>query len=379
MLRVDKIAEWLTRLVQIPSVSPDQAGPRAGAPGEGQLAAAVANWFQTFGGEVYTEDVLPGRPNVYGLWRGREDRWLAVDVHLDTVSVEQMTGEPFSGRVTDGRVYGRGAVDTKASLAIMLALLEQMQQTGQRPATNLLIAATVDEEVGATGAPASARWLQQRQLPIAQLIVAEPTLCAPIHGHKGVVRLEFQIQGKSAHSSQPQRGQNAVVAAAQFVMALQAEHERLQSQPSTGLGQAALTVTILRGGTGINVVPDSCYLALDRRVVETERAAEVVAGLRQLAQANCPLPFTMQIQKEIDAFFQPPDTALVRQLAEWTDNASQVAPYGTNAWAYAPVAQERVVFGPGSIDQAHGAEEWVTLDELAKAAAVYARWWGIEA
>jgi len=378
MLNVDKIAEWLTRLVQIPSVSPDQAGPRAGAPSEGKLAAAVAQWLQRFDGEVYTEDVLPGRPNVYGLWRGREDRWLAVDVHLDTVSVEQMTGEPFSGQVTDGRVYGRGAVDTKASLAIVLALLEQMQQTGQRPATNLLIAATVDEEVGATGAPASARWLQQRQLSLAQLIVAEPTLCAPIHGHKGVVRLAFQIQGKSAHSSQPQRGQNAVVAAAQLVMALQAEHTRLQAQPPTGLGQAALTVTLLQGGTGINVVPDACYLALDRRVVETERAATVVAGLRQLAQANSPLPFTMQIQKEIDAFFQPPDTGLVRQLGEWTGNAPQVAPYGTNAWAYAPVAQERVVFGPGSIDQAHGAEEWVTLDELAKAAAVYGRWWGVD-
>ena len=113
---------------------------------EARLAAEVAHRFRQFGGEVYTEDVLSGRPNVYGLWRRQTDRWLAVDVHMDTVSVEQMTGDPFSGHVADQRVYGRGAVDTKASLAIILALLEELHQTGQKPATNLLISATVDED-----------------------------------------------------------------------------------------------------------------------------------------------------------------------------------------------------------------------------------------
>jgi len=378
MSNADQTAAWLRRLVQIPSVSPDQAGPRAGAPGEARLAAEVANWFRQFGGEVYREDVLPGRPNVYGLWRGQTDRWLAVDVHLDTVSVEQMTGDPFSGHVENGRVYGRGAVDTKASLAILLALLEELHQTGQPLATNLLIAATVDEEVGATGAPAAARWIRQRQLPIDQMIVAEPTRCTPIHGHKGVARMEFHIQGKAAHSSQPHFGQNAVVAAARVVLALQAEHEQLQTLSPGALGSPALTVTILRGGTGINVVPDACQISVDRRVVENEKAADVIAALYGIAQDACPLPLTMQVQKSIDAFYQPADSAWVHQLVAWSGNAPQVAPYGTNAWAYTGVAQNCVVFGPGSIDQAHGAEEWVTLDELAKAAAIYTRWWGIE-
>lgn len=378
MITKHQIAEWLGRLVQIPSVSPDQAGPRAGAPGEARLAAEVANWFRQFGGEVYTEDVLPGRPNVYGLWRGQTDRWLAVDVHMDTVSVEQMTGDPFSGHVKNGRVYGRGAVDTKASLAIILALLEELHQTGQKPATNLLIAATVDEEVGATGAPAAAAWIRQRQLPIDQLIVAEPTLCTPIHGHKGVARLEFHIQGKSAHSSQPYRGQNAVVAAAYLVMALQEEHERLQALSPTPLGNPMLTVTIIQGGTGINVVPDACAISVDRRLVNGEKAIEVCIELHKLALIACPLPLAMKTQKEIDAFFQTPDSPWLRQLTEWSGNTPEVAPYGTNAWAYTDLVKECVVFGPGSIDQAHGAEEWVALDELEKAASVYARWWGIE-
>lgn len=377
MVQGSQIAAWLSRLVQIPSVTPHQAGPRAGAPGEGQIAAAVAGWFQELGGEVHTEAVYPGRPNVYGLWRGEGDRWLAVDVHLDTVSVELMTDDPFSGHIAGGRVYGRGAVDTKASLAIMLALLEEMKRTGRRPAQNLLIAATVDEEVGAAGAPAAAAWMRRQGLHAAELLIAEGTLCTPIHGHKGVVRLEFQVRGKSVHSSQPHLGQNAVVAAAQLAVAFQAEHERLQKLPPAGLGNAALMVTILRGGTGINVVPDSCQLALDRRVVDGERATEVVAQLCALAERTCQLPLTISIQKEIDAFYQPPDTPWLRQLAEWSGHPPQTAPYGTNAWAYAAVADQRVVFGPGSVDQAHGAEEWVEIAEMEQAAAIYARWWGI--
>ena len=89
---------------------------------------------------------MPGRPNVYGIWRGTSARWAALDVHMDTVGVKQMSGDPFGGELRDGRVYGRGAVDTKASLAVALALLEALRRSGSTPETNLLIAATADEE-----------------------------------------------------------------------------------------------------------------------------------------------------------------------------------------------------------------------------------------
>ncbi len=372
------IATWLARLVQIPSVSPPQAGPRAGVAGEAAIATQVAAWFQQLGGEVYTDEVLPNRPNVYGIWRGRSDQWLAVDVHVDTVGVEQMIGDPFRGEVRDGKVYGRGAVDDKATLAIVLALLEVMQTTGQSPRANLLIAATVDEEVGARGAPASAAWIAGQGITIDELIVAEPTLCTPIHGHKGVVRLAFTVQGKAAHSSQPYLGHNAIVGAAALVMALQDEHDRLQTLPPTPLGNPMLTVTLVEGGNGINVVPDACTVSLDRRVVAGEKAATVVAALQALAQRNCFLPLATKELMALDAFYQPPDSTLLRDLGAWSGQPPEVAPYGTNAWAYNDLARQCVVFGPGSIDQAHGAEEWVTVAELAKAAAIYARWWGVD-
>jgi acetylornithine deacetylase/succinyl-diaminopimelate desuccinylase-like protein len=378
MIDGNVLAGWLSRLVQIPSVSPAQAGPRAGTPGEGQLAAGVARWFREFGGEVHTEEVLPGRPNVYGIWRGRSDRWAAVDVHMDTAGVEQMAGEPFSGSIGEGRVHGRGAVDTKATLAVTLALLETMHRTGRTPQPNLIIATTVDEEVLARGATAFAGWVREQGISLDQLLVAEPTGCVPAHGHKGVLRLEFRVKGKSTHTSQPHLGQNAVVAAAHLVLALDEEHQRLQTTPpTTSLGPPTLTVSIIHGGTGLNVVPDACQVCVDWRVVADEEPAEVSAFLSDLARRSCPLPVAVEVLLEKDAFLQSPDTPWMQQLAKWSGRTPIIVPFGTNAWAYRGLADECAVLGPGSIDQAHGAEEWVDIEQLEKLASLYAHWWEI--
>jgi acetylornithine deacetylase/succinyl-diaminopimelate desuccinylase-like protein len=269
-------------------------------------------------------------------------------------------------------------VDTKATLAVVLALLETMHQTGYTPEPNLLIAATVDEEVGARGAPAFAQWVREKGLSLDQFLVAEPTGCGPVYGHKGLTRLEFHVKGVSAHSSQPQLGQNAVVAAARLVVALDEEHRRLvATPPRTALGPGTLTVSIIQGGSGINVVPDTCTVAVDRRLVAGESPAEVGTALSDLAQRRCPLPLTARVLNEIPAFLQSPDTAWIRQLAGWSGREPTIVSYGTNAWAYAGLARERVVLGPGSIDQAHADEEWVAISELEKLTDIYSRWWGV--
>lgn len=380
MISSDRMAEWLSKLVQIPSVSPDQAGPRAGTPGEARLAETISGWFQDLGGhEVHVEEVQPGRPNVYGIWRGQSDRWVAVDVHMDTVSVEQMVGDPFDGRIENGRVYGRGAVDTKATLGIVLALLESMQQAGQKADPNLLIVATIDEEITVQGAFAFANWVKKRGLSLDQLVVAEPTMCQPVYGHKGVCRLEFDVQGKSTHTSQPQLGQNSIIAAAPLLMAMEEEHQRLLAEPpKTELGPPTLAVSIIQGGSGINVVPDSCRISIDRRIVAGENPAEVAAALRALAEESCPLPVVTEDLLLLDAFFNPPDTPWIQQLAAWSGQEPVIAPYGTNAFAYRGLARDCVVIGPGSIDQAHGKEEWVEIAQLEKMADIYARWWGVQ-
>lgn len=372
-----QLADWLSRLAQIPSVTPEQAGPRAGEPGETAMSEAVAGWFAQFGGEVHWHEVLPERSSVYGIWRGQTERWLGVDIHTDTVGVEQMTDPPFDGRIADGRVYGRGAVDTKASLGVVLALLESMHNAGVQPKDNLLIAATVDEETGATGAPGFADWLRTQGMVLDELVVAEPTGCTPVHGHKGLVRMEFTAHGQTAHSAQPQRGKNAIWAAARVALAMEAEQNRLQTLPATALGIPQLTVVMMHGGIGRNVVPDTCSVAIDRRLTDGEDPLAVTAQLIALAEAASPLPLTTEIWRQIVAFYQPADSGLVTRMAGWSGQTPTVAPYGTNAWAYGDVTRQRIVLGPGSIDQAHGAVEWVEIDELVKLAGIYTRWWGL--
>jgi acetylornithine deacetylase/succinyl-diaminopimelate desuccinylase-like protein len=369
-------AEWLARLIRVPSVTPAQAGPRAGAPGEGALARAVAGWFRELGAdEVITEDVQPGRPNVYAIWRGRGERWRGLDVHLDTVGVEQMRGDPFGGELRGGRIYGRGACDTKASLAVVLALIAELRASGGALDGNLLIAATADEEDGASGAPAFAAWARRRGLTLDELIVAEPTGCAPVYGHKGVARVELTVAGLAAHSARPEQGRNAISAAARVVLAMDAEHARLQDAPPAPLGRATLGVTLIGGGRGINVIPDECRISLDRRVLVGEHPDALCAELAEIARAASPLPVSARTILALGAFWQNPADPLVRRLAAWSGRAPEMAGYGTNAFAYAETARACVVLGPGDIAQAHGDEEWVMVEELERLAMIYRRWW----
>jgi acetylornithine deacetylase/succinyl-diaminopimelate desuccinylase-like protein len=379
MTTTTHVIDWLTRLVQIPSVGPENAGPRSGPSSEKALADQLTAWFSTFGGRVEQEEVLPGRPNVYAIWRNPQaDRWLAVDVHTDTVGVETMQGDPFDGRVADDRVYGRGAVDTKATLAILLALLESLHQRGGRLGFNLLISAPAAEETGVLGAPVFARWMRRQAFKLDQLIVAEPTLCAPVHGHRGSVGLLLEVEGVAAHSAQPQFGKNAIVGAAHIIQAVDAYHQHLTALPPTPLGNGTATVTIINGGQAHNIVPDRCRLSIDRRLTLGEDPEAAAQALTEAVKAATPLPINMTVKHQFKPFYQPADTPLVGQLAAWSGRPPEVVGYGTDAAFYEGLARECVVFGPGSIEQAHRDIEWVAVAELTKALMIYQRWWGLE-
>ena len=172
-------------------------------------------------------------------------------------------------------------------------------------------------------------------------------------------------------------GRNAIVAAARTIVAFADEHQRLQALPPANVGRGTLTSTIVHGGTGNNVVPDRCTLFVDRRVVDGEEPAQVIDRLYDIAQRHTDLPIELSRQLEVSAFYQPSNSEWVTQLAEWSGNPAQLAPYGTNAWAYRNLPCETVVIGPGSIDQAHGEREWVEISELEKIGQIYAKWWGI--
>ncbi|NNE11111.1 MAG: peptidase dimerization domain-containing protein, partial [Ilumatobacter sp.] len=226
-------------------------------------------------------------------------------------------------------------------------------------------------------------WADERGLAIDQMIVAEPTRLAPIHGHKGGASLRITVHGESAHSALPQLGKNAIDAAVPLIVAFRDEHERLQElEPSSQLGNGTLAITTIEGGSGSNVIPASCTLTVGRRIVPGEDAEQVYRALEQLAHDACPLPVSVEPamppgpdgRPAVDAFYQSPDAALVEQLAAWAGTAPAVAPFGTNALRYSGFARELAVFGPGAIDDAHQATERVAIADLVATAEVYERW-----
>jgi acetylornithine deacetylase/succinyl-diaminopimelate desuccinylase-like protein len=386
--RPDQLATAVAELVRIPSVNALQHGPKAaqhGPPGEAAIAEHLAHRFDAMGAsEVVIDEAAPGRPNVYARLPGRSDRLVVIDVHTDTVTVEHMTDPPFDGRVEAGCVWGRGALDTKATLGVVLALFDAWHRSGLRPEPTVLVVGTASEEAGGLlGAVQFRAWAEQRRLTIDQMVVAEPTMLRPIHGHKGGVVLQVTAIGQAAHSALPELGRNAVEAIVPVIAAYQAEHARLQTVPATTeLGTGTLSVTRIDGGTGANVIPDRCSITVSRRSIPGEDPQDLFDQLAGIARAACPLPVEVMSlvppgpdgKLGSPAFYQPPDAPLVRLLAEAAGTHPAVAPFGTNALRYGGFANQLAVFGPGAIDDAHQATECVAIDALVELAHVYTRW-----
>ena len=381
----ERLAGWVSRLVQIPSVNPMHAGPKSGVPGERAMAEAVADVAEGLGAHgVVLDDVVDGRPNVYARFAGHTDRLVVLDVHTDTVTVEHMVEDPFDGRTEREHVWGRGALDTKASLGVVLALLEAWRAEGLRPTPTLLVVGSISEEAGGLlGAKAFRRWADEQGLRPHQLVVAEPTELAPVFGHKGGVALRLTVHGRSAHSATPHLGQNAIVAMAPVITALAGEHERLvAAEATTELGTGTLTMTIIDGGTGGNVVPDRCSLQVGRRIVPGEDPEAEFERIAALATTACPLPLEATTVIAIEpgeprgsrAFHQSAETALVQSLAKWAGTSPTIAPFGTNALKYDGFADEKAVFGPGRITDAHRETECVAIADLVRLAQVFTSW-----
>ena len=373
------IAERVAEIVRIPSVNPLHAGPVSGDGAERELTDWLANHTEALGAQVIVDHVEDNRSNVYARFEGSSDRAVTIDVHLDTVGVEHMTDDPFDGRIEDGRVYGRGSVDTKATSAVVLQVLEELKAAGKRPIPTVNLVGTVSEEGGGLlGAARYRDWLLERGQRIEQIVVAEPTMCAPVHGHKGGIGLDVTVHGHAAHSSKPHLGANALSGAARVVVAIDDEQERLEAlEATTPVGKGTVSVTELAGGLARNIIPDECTLYVGRRTAPGEDIDQVRAALCHLIE-NSAAPLTTTIESLYGdgspGFYQDPSCSLVTVLAQLADTSPTTAEYGSNALKYGEVADQLVVFGPGSIDQAHQAVEWVDIGQLNRAVDVYRSW-----
>src|ERR1700726_851186 len=257
---IHSVVDLCQALIEIPSENPSGS---VASQGEEAIARFVGAFLESLGAEVEYEEIAPGRPNVYGLWPtppGATQRILFAP-HLDTVTVEGMTVDPFLGKCLDGKLYGRGSSDTKGPMAAMLWALKSVDLS--RLSVAVGFAGLADEEFEQLGAKACA---VRKMAEFA--IVGEPTSLDVVYTHKGTAWIEIETQGKSVHASLPETGVNAID---RMLDALKILRERFSQicpvQGDSVLGEATISTGRIRGGTKINVVPDRCYAEVDIRIL----------------------------------------------------------------------------------------------------------------
>jgi acetylornithine deacetylase len=376
---VEGVVPLLAEMVAVDTVNAAMSGrPRA----EQALVELLHDRAATFGLEARRLPV-PRRADDLLLTCEKDpgSAWLLFECHLDTVGVEDVAGDPFEARVSDRRLHGRGACDAKGAGAAMLIALAAH---AARPdgTDNVALLFSVDEEVTRTGIDAFvARHLPALGWRPAAAVVGEPTGLGLVVAHNGGVRLTIATEGRAAHSSDPARGRSAI---AQMLPVLEVLERRYLPGITSGhplTGPARGSVNLIRGGSAINVVPASCQLGLDRRIAPGEDPAAVVADIErlldELRREHPDLVVRMGepvIHPALDPRFGAPLAAHVGTILSslgLSDRVSGVG-YGTHASTLSSVAGiPSVVLGPGRIEQAHSADEWVDLDELESAVDVY--------
>ena len=272
----------LQDLVRIPSVNPDLV---TGADGETKIANYIADTLDGWGLEVQVREIAEGRPNVIATLKGTGGgQTLLFNGHMDTVGVEGMA-EPYSGEVRDGRLYGRGAIDMKGSLAATMAATKGLIDSGMTLRGSVIFTYVADEEYASIGTSAIADDIRQGRLRRPDGAVnTEATGLRVGVGHKGFTWLEVVTEGKAAHGSRPDLGVDAIAQMGKLLV----EVDRLQGQLAAGaqhhplLGAGSVHASLINGGREMSSYPGRCTLKLERRTVPPETADSVSEELEKI-------------------------------------------------------------------------------------------------
>ena len=369
-------AELLRRIVAIPSVNPALSDDDA-LRNELRIADWLEPWFAAKGCAVRRIGQTPGRPNLLATFGAAAPRkTILFESHLDTVGVVGFQGDPFALRAENGRLYGRGACDTKGPLAAFMAALDDdVLGALAKSKTQVLWLGAIGEETGNLGAEEAVA----AGLRADECVVLEPTDLRIVHAHKGACWFVAATRGRAAHASDPTRGDNAILKMpAVWQILADATAAVGEIHFSETLGKPTVSVGTIRGGTGTNVVPDRCEIQVDRRLMPGETAAQVLADL-QARFAAIPGGVEIQLLKEGLAFHTAAEADVVRRFSAALAEAGVVpvregAAWCSDAGPLAPVCGGTIVWGPGAIAQAHTVDEFIEARSLETGAQVLRRY-----
>lgn len=370
----DRLIERTQALVRIPSVNPFQS-PMSSGQGE----AAMAEWLEAeldrLGYSTGRAEVVEGRPNIWGMRGGGAGPVLGLVGHLDTVGIEGYHGDPFSSDLHDGRIHGRGTCDMKGAFACFLEVAEVLRASDHELAGRLMIAGIADEEAAMLGSSA----FGSHAPGLDMAIVGEPTELSICSAHLGQYAVPIRTFGRAVHSSISSQGINAIEHMMRVVESIGAYRHELASREGHSMcGPGTASVGVIRGGDMVSIVPDWCELEVDRRVAPGETSAGVRAELeaRLMALGSADHDFRWEIGEPlVDA--KPLDTRVDSPLVRAAQAAARAHGQDDAVGAFSAATDApnlgvpAIIWGPGSLAQAHTVDEYVEVDQLVAAAHVY--------
>lgn len=355
----------LQQLVQIPSVNPEHASPeQAHLANEQRMADFLKTWLEDIGAEVTLEEIEPSRPNLIARFAPLDGRpRVLLGPHLDTVGITNMTIAPFSGEIRDGKLWGRGASDTKGPMAAMLMGLKNNQAILKDLPIAVDFVAFMGEEASQHG---SKHFAEHHAADYQFAIVGEPTSMQVVHITKGSLWAHLSASGISAHSSQPEKGDNAILKLSRALLDLQENlAPKLAAYTDEILGHSTMNIGIIAGGLAPNIVPNSASAQIDIRQTPCLYSAGGALQLLRETIAELRLPIEIDYAHDNPPMETAPENPYIQKLLA-TDPNTQLAgaPWFSDAAHLSAAGLPSICIGPGSISQAHTKDEFIEIDKL---------------
>ena len=364
----------LTDLIAIPSVNPMGRDIPVTEPVERGAADYIESLFRPYGVQMTRERVAPAHENLLIAIPGKTGQPATLlESHMDTVPADDWSDRAFTPRVEEDIVYGRGACDDKGPLVSMILAALEVLESGAAPPAPVLFLAAGDEEYAQLGI----RHFRGKNLPVGRGIFGEPTNLIPIVQHKGTLRWDITVHGKSAHTSRPELGVNAIHGMIRVISEIGQHQEDLQRRYTNPmLTGPSLTVTMIRGGRTRNAVPDECVIALDFRLLPgmdlPACRAELIARLDNLGLSISHGDLQIQTPPLNTALDDPFSLRVLEICRRHAGREIELegVPYGTDA-AWISDRAPALVLGPGSIATAHAVDEQIDINEVVTCAEIY--------
>jgi succinyl-diaminopimelate desuccinylase len=373
----DEVIEFLRGLVQIPSINP---------PGDVREAIEYcARKLKPEGFDIEIIKVEDEKPNLLASLRAGAGPTLLFNAHVDVVPTgdeSNWTYPPFGAEIAEGRVYGRGAGDDKASVTAQVMAAIALARSGVPLSGTLFVNEVADEEVG--GEKGARLVADDEQVQPDFVIVGEQTINRVALGEKGGAGSRVTVYGRAAHGALPWEGVNAIEGMAKVITALQTElWPRLAERTHPLFHPSSATIALIGGGVKSNVVPDMCWIMIDRRIIPGETPDQVREEIREVAERAIAGTPGMRVTVEPtgmgarEASLSEPDSPLAQAMLDANaflklNTEPTGFSMGTDGRHFTANGYPTIIYGPGDPALAHQPDEWVGIDEVMEATRAYA-------